>query len=230
MNRRPSTPGVEPLIPELWYANNAAVGPSGYLLSGSLWSDAGAIEWHLWYSDDGKGWAETEPLPGELAYVQDIKGDNDGFIAVGCQTIDEQALTSLWRSPDGRSWTTEPVTFPFACINKLEGVGNQWVAHGSDAHPDPVYNASEFWQATEYIIWTAPVTVEVRSVVRVAPDDVLNVRAGPGVENEIIADLSSSASGVMLTGRETLVESSIWVEIVTEEGTGWVNEYYLAEN
>ncbi len=228
---QPSTeyPGVELLIPDLWYVNDAAVGPLGYLLSGYLWSDTGAIEWQLWYSDDAKSWAETGPFPGEGAYIQDMKGDDDGFLAVGCQTIDEQRLASLWRSPDGRSWTTEPVTFPDACIDRLERVGNQWVATGSDVHPDSVSNASEFSQATEYIIWTAPDTVEVRSVVGVAADDVLNVRSGPGVEYDIIAGLSPTATGVMLTGRETLVGSSVWVEVVTDEGTGWVNESYLAE-
>jgi hypothetical protein len=227
---QPSTeyPVVEPLIPDLWYVNDAAVGPSGYLISGSLWSDTGAIEWHLWYSEDGNRWTESEPFPGESAYFQDVKGDEHGFVAVGCQTIDQQPVASVWSSSDGRSWALEPVTFPSACIGKIQQVGNRWVATGSNAHPDSVYNPSEFWRATEYIIWTAPITAEVRSVVRVASDDALNVRSGPGVENEIIVSLSPTASGVMLTGRETLVGSSVWVEIVTEQGTGWVNGYYLA--
>jgi hypothetical protein len=63
----------------------------------------------------------------------------------------------------------------------------------------------------------------------VPADDALNVRSGPGVENEIIAGLSPTVTGVMLTGRETLVGSSVWVEIVIDQGTGWVNELYLAE-
>jgi hypothetical protein len=228
---QPSTehPGVEPLIPDLWYLRDVAVGPSGYLVSGSLWSDTGAIEWHLWHSKQGNGWAETDPFPGEGTYVQDVEGNEHGYVAVGCQTIDHEPVASLWRSADGRSWKLEPVTFPSACLGKIQRFGNRWVVTGENVHPDSAFKPSEFWRPTEFIIWTAPITTETRSVVLVPSDEVLNVRSGPGVDNDIITSLSPTATGVILTGRKTMVGSSVWVEIVTEQGTGWVNECYLAQ-
>lgn len=67
---------------------------------------------------------------------------------------------------------------------------------------------------------------DTRRVVLVAEDDVLNVRIGPGVGNEIIGGL---APGVILglTGPQEQVGSSTWVEVVTPAGAGWVNDLYL---
>ena len=68
---------------------------------------------------------------------------------------------------------------------------------------------------------------DTRRVVLVAEDDVLNVRIGPGVNNEIIGMLVPGVV-VALTGPETEVGSSTWVEIVTPAGAGWVNDLFLA--
>jgi spore germination protein GerM len=68
---------------------------------------------------------------------------------------------------------------------------------------------------------------DTRRVVLVAEDDVLNVRIGPGVGNEIIGSLAPGVI-VALTGPREQVGSSTWVEIVTPAGAGWVNDLYLA--
>jgi hypothetical protein len=216
-------PGVEAPIPELWFASDVAIGAAGYVLSGTLWSDMGDMENRLWVSPDGKAWTEVGPLPGDDPHVSDVAGDENGFIAVGCQTVDDQPVASVWRSADGWSWLLEPATFPSACMERIERVGDTWVATGNNDHPD------ESWRATEYIIWTAPVTTETRSVILVASDDVLKVRSGPGVENDVVTNLSPTATGVALTGRESHSGSSTWVEIVTDGGAGWVNEHFPAE-
>ena len=67
---------------------------------------------------------------------------------------------------------------------------------------------------------------DIRRVVLVADDDVLNVRLGPGTNNEIIGML---APGVVvgLTGPQVEVGSSTWVELVTPAGAGWVNDLFL---
>lgn len=69
---------------------------------------------------------------------------------------------------------------------------------------------------------------QVRKVVLVADDDVLNVRIGAGVNNVIIGMLAPGTL-VGLTGPRTEVGSSTWVEIVTPAGAGWVNGHFLAE-
>ncbi len=65
-------------------------------------------------------------------------------------------------------------------------------------------------------------------VVGVEADDVLNVRAGPGVANEIIEILDPTAIGIVATGRNRLLTESIWYEIEVGGDTGWVSSRYVA--
>jgi hypothetical protein len=158
-------PGVEPLIPELWYVSDVAIGATGFIISGSLWSDTGGIDSHSWFSPDGSGWIEVGPFPGQDPYVLDVEGDEHGFLAVGCQTIDGQPVASVWQSLDGLSWAIEPVTFAAACLERIKRVGSTWVATGTNRHPDPAVDPNIFWRAAEFIIWTAPHATESHSVV-----------------------------------------------------------------
>ncbi|NNE73036.1 MAG: SH3 domain-containing protein [Acidimicrobiales bacterium] len=64
-------------------------------------------------------------------------------------------------------------------------------------------------------------------VMGVAFDDVLNVRASPGTDQPIIATLAPTAEGVVATGEERRL-SSIWYEIQTDSGTGWVGSSFVA--
>jgi hypothetical protein len=65
--------------------------------------------------------------------------------------------------------------------------------------------------------------------VLVAADDVLNVRSGPGVGHAIVGMLDPLAV-VALTGETASAGGSEWVEIITPDGTGWVNGFYLGAN
>lgn len=67
----------------------------------------------------------------------------------------------------------------------------------------------------------------LRNVVLVAGDDVLNVRDGAGVDNEILGGLAPGVT-VTLLGASQQVGSSTWVEILTPRGNGWVNSFFLA--
>jgi spore germination protein GerM len=69
---------------------------------------------------------------------------------------------------------------------------------------------------------------DVRRVVLVAADDVLNVRIGADVSSEILGMLAPGTV-VALTGPQREVGTSTWFEIVTPAGAGWVNGHYLAE-
>lgn len=88
-------------------------------------------------------------------------------------------------------------------------------------------DAVDRWEQTDLPDPSDFAAADTRRVVLVADDDVLNVRIGPGVSNEIIGML---APGVVigLTGPQTEVGSSTWVEIVTPAGAGWVNDLFLA--
>lgn len=67
------------------------------------------------------------------------------------------------------------------------------------------------------------------AVVYVAADDVLNVRSGPGVANDIVGELPPDASNVTITGEGQMVEGSLWVPVQAGAVAGWVNSTYLAE-
>lgn len=68
------------------------------------------------------------------------------------------------------------------------------------------------------------------AVVGVAADDVLNVRAAPGTQYEIVAALAPLADDVTATGHNRqLDDGSIWNEVTTGGETGWANSAFLAQ-
>jgi len=68
------------------------------------------------------------------------------------------------------------------------------------------------------------------AVVLVQPADQLNVRAGPGPDQPILATLPPNASGLFLTGREQTVQGARWVEVRLPDGRiGWVNAMFLTQ-
>ncbi len=70
---------------------------------------------------------------------------------------------------------------------------------------------------------------DVRRVVLVAGDDVLNVRDTPGVGGTIIGRLEPGVA-VKTTGQARSVGTSTWVTVQTPAGPGWVNGFYLTRS
>jgi hypothetical protein len=68
----------------------------------------------------------------------------------------------------------------------------------------------------------------VYAVVGVAGDDVLNVRAGPGVGNPIVGTIPPHGMGVRITDEGQIVGQSLWVPVAYGDALGWVNDRYLA--
>ncbi len=68
------------------------------------------------------------------------------------------------------------------------------------------------------------------AVINVFPDDVLNIRLGPGVENAVVGTLQPAQSGLTRTGKTASAGEDLWVEIHNPGGgTGWVNADFLTE-
>ncbi len=68
----------------------------------------------------------------------------------------------------------------------------------------------------------------VFAVVDVASDDVLNVRAGPGVAYPIVGTIPSSGMDVEMHAGGHEVSDSWWVPVQYQGLSGWVNSHYLA--
>ena len=79
------------------------------------------------------------------------------------------------------------------------------------------------------LAYTGPVVEPEWAVMRVEPGDVLNVRSGPGVENDIVTTLARDERGFLPTGSSgESGDGQTWVEIVTGGGiAGWVNSSYV---
>ena len=67
-------------------------------------------------------------------------------------------------------------------------------------------------------------------VVGVKADDVLNVRAGPGADFEVVAQLDPLTTGIEATGHNrTVGDTGVWSEVTDDGVTGWANGAYLAQ-
>ena len=65
--------------------------------------------------------------------------------------------------------------------------------------------------------------------VRVPHDDVLNVRAGPGIEAPVIFEIPPTRRVVHATGKARQLENnSIWFQLQIGDPPGWANARYLA--
>ncbi|MCP5094035.1 MAG: hypothetical protein GY943_00625 [Chloroflexi bacterium] len=64
-------------------------------------------------------------------------------------------------------------------------------------------------------------------VVFVTADDVLNVRAGAGVDNAIVGTLAPNAQNIQITGSGQVIANSTWVPITAGNVQGWVNSRFL---
>ncbi|MBO9361306.1 MAG: hypothetical protein J7452_03785, partial [Thermoflexus sp.] len=77
---------------------------------------------------------------------------------------------------------------------------------------------------------TPPPPLRPLAVVLVPPIDQLPVRAGPGPDQPILADLPPDATGLLHTGREQTVQGARWMEVRLPDGRiGWVNAAFLSE-
>lgn len=92
--------------------------------------------------------------------------------------------------------------------------------------PGPADEA-ETWAQADLPPITGIPNSELGRVVLVADDDTLNVRTGAGVDHDIIGMVVPGAVLHRL-GATEVVGSSVWAEVDSPAGPGWVNATYLA--
>jgi len=64
-------------------------------------------------------------------------------------------------------------------------------------------------------------------VIGVAHDDVLNLRAGPGVGAEIVGEIPPTFDDLVAQGNTRELPRSFWIEVDYEGASGWVNLSYV---
>jgi hypothetical protein len=65
-------------------------------------------------------------------------------------------------------------------------------------------------------------------VVGVALDDVLNVRAGPGIDQAVVGTIPPYGTALQVSGHGSLAGGAIWAPLSYQELKGWVNSAFLA--
>lgn len=68
---------------------------------------------------------------------------------------------------------------------------------------------------------------DVLAVIGVRFDDVLNVRAGPGTDQPIVATLAPTSNEAVATGHTRALPRSFWTEVTVGDVTGWASLAYL---
>ena len=73
-----------------------------------------------------------------------------------------------------------------------------------------------------------PEAGDVLGVVAIAHDDILNFRAGPGTDQEILNRLGALFGGFVATGNNRQLPNSIWYEGTVDGQVGWASSAFLA--
>lgn len=68
-----------------------------------------------------------------------------------------------------------------------------------------------------------PAAGDELAVIGVAHDDVLNLRAGPGADQAVVAEIPNLSEGLVALGNTRDLGDSFWVEVDYEGTTGWVH-------
>ena len=79
----------------------------------------------------------------------------------------------------------------------------------------------------EEMVGIGPEAGTILAVFGVAHDDVLNVRAAPGTDQDVVTTLDPLAEDVVALGHTRRLTQSIWFEIEANGVTGWASSRFL---
>jgi hypothetical protein len=83
---------------------------------------------------------------------------------------------------------------------------------------------------TGFVPSPTPTLIGPYAVARVASNDVLNIRAGAGVNFQVVGWFPPDATNIMKTGVTAMADGVEWSEVQKlDGGLGWVNSSYLTE-
>ena len=129
---------------------------------------------------------------------------------------DDAAATSTTEPAPGSSSTTTTTTLPTTTTSTAPATTTTTTMPG----PTTTTLAGE-------PIDIGPAAGDELNVVAIAHDDVLNLRAGPGTDQEVLRKMASGAR-VTANGRAQLLPASIWYEVTFDGTTGWASSAFLA--
>jgi len=109
-------------------AVQAASGPRGYVITGTVAEPGGAYSRDVWWSPDLVTWTKARDVneTGGSSHVLAVAAGPSGFVSAGAR----ENLPAVWTSPDGRTWTAVSTPLP---AGASAGVIQQVAVHGSHA-------------------------------------------------------------------------------------------------
>ena len=72
-----------------------------------------------------------------------------------------------------------------------------------------------------------PAAGDTLAVIGVAHDDVLNLRVGPGADQDIVGEISPTYDALTAVGQTRQLPGSFWIAVDYEGTDGWVNLRYI---
>ncbi len=153
-----------------------------------------------------------------------------GMVAISLLTASCGDDTATTTEPGDSSTTAAPTSTETSTTTAPSTASTSSTSTSSTTTtaPPPSTTADDGLPGTAFD--RAPGEGRVLAVIGVEFDDVLNVRAAPGVDQAIVAELDPLAADFEATGRARMLTSSIWWEVITAEGvTGWVSSSFTAQ-
>ena len=158
-----------------------------------------------------------------LLVVHNFEGDNDGYVFKSDgSNMHQMASFGDYINYSEYQWTPDGRYIIYSsifscCIAPPPGV--------------LVYKTMQydvFTQAKE-ITGSPNARPEPYKVVKVASNDVLNIREAPGVKYAIAGTIPPDSTGVKILGEGIQADNATWVPILYNGIFGWVNSHYLAQ-
>lgn len=131
----------------------------------------------------------------------------------------KNGLRDLYWNLDSIIWSTHtsPV-IPLVLFTLQDTSGDSVSGFAYDTNP-PIENPSD--------TTTLPSESLLYRVIHVASNDQLNIRAGAGINYEIIGTIPPDGQDIQILGDGVRANNATWVPILYEGINGWVNSYYL---
>jgi hypothetical protein len=143
-------------------AVQAASGPHGYVITGTVAEPGGAYSRDVWWSPDLVTWTKARDVndTGGSSRVLAVAAGPEGFVSAGSH----DKLPAVWTSSDGRTWTAASTPLPAGAtagviqqvaVNGSHAValGQQTTAHGVQPLAERSDDGGKTWQPVPF---TAP--------------------------------------------------------------------------
>jgi len=143
-------------------AVQAASGPRGYVITGTVTEPGGAYSRDVWWSPDLVSWTKARDVneTGGSNHVLAVAAGQSGFVSAGSH----ENLPVVWTSSDGRTWTAVSTPLPAGASagviqqvavngNHAVALGQQTTAQGVEPLAERSDDGGRTWQAVPF---TAP--------------------------------------------------------------------------